>query len=505
MQISSRQGSIECGANMSVDLVNEVGATYSLLIAGYLVSRRLTVLSRGGGALVLAYSVAFGVGLVIVVSSFTTLLSMNSRPLALLGPVAVAATVALFRGTGQRASVALRESGLLFVAATTAGALAAAFRWGSLTGDSFHQVANSRLAANNRLWLLAMSDPFDFEEFALGYAMLQMPSAWGGNLTNFSIGPLIGVAILIVLLDALRGGAEGAPAIASWAPVLLVGSSYFYWVMVSYINSHAAVALLLLVAYHASREGGISTIGDVRIVVVILMSLVLLRVENVLLITLFLSTLVWADGRSPQRLMVVRWGFGCIGAVTVIVQAVNYAAYSEAGLPPSRAIVGLGALGLLLMFAGMPLTSRLADRGLLPFRYSVIPLVAANVFYASVDPWAFLESLSATSQNLFMFRGGWGMLAPLLVLLMVGGLIDRGASGDHRELLRFVRNAALLLFFTAFLRDLPFRVGEGDSFNRQLFHLLPLTVLGVGAWVSSWFARGSVISEEVAPSRHPTS
>ena len=115
-------------------------------------------------------------------------------------------------------------------------------------------------------------------------------------------------------------------------------------------------------------------------------------------------------------------------------------------------------------------------------------LLAANVAYAVLDRRAFARSVLATLENLFASRGGWG-IQPIAVILLAGTAWLTTSSNDRegaevRALLRFCLAAVLLLFFPRFLRDLQFGVGAGDSFNRQLFHLLPLVMVAIG-WSGS--------------------
>jgi hypothetical protein len=128
---------------------------------------------------------------------------------------------------------------------------------------------------------------------------------------------------------------------------------------------------------------------------------------------------------------------------------------------------------------------------ILPIRWGwVLPaLLAANAAWAVLDLRGFAVSSLATAQNLFAWSGGWGILPPLLLgLAIAAALVGRLADGGRSEilpLLTFCLAAALLLFFTGFLREEPFRLGAGDSLNRQLFHVVPLCLLALGRAIGS--------------------
>jgi hypothetical protein len=86
----------------------------------------------------------------------------------------------------------------------------------------------------------------------------------------------------------------------------------------------------------------------------------------------------------------------------------------------------------------------------------------------------------ATEQNLLYGAGGWGFsLLILAVLVLVGVVVARG---EAIHFLRFpVTSFVPLGFLLAYLRDLPFRVGAGDSLNRLWIHIVPLAMLFVVA------------------------
>jgi hypothetical protein len=473
---------------MWADLVYEAATTMMVIVTGYLLCRRASVLADAKRSVVLAYSLAFGASGVIVVSALTSLLSINGPAVSLLAPLALGAAVAGVRGIGRPVNSAVRELAVVPLVVAVVTLLARFFRWGNLTGDSWHHIANARLLATNRLGLLASTDPVNFEEFAIGYSLFQMHSSWGGHLANFTLGPLLGLAVLILLLEALEDILGRRHVLVSRGLVALVAVAWFFWVISTYVNSHMLVALLILTAYQASRSGTMQDGWDIAAVALLLVVLVLLRVENILVVTLFLATLPFWGQPGPQPITLARWGFFFTGLTTVIIQSLNVFAYRSVGLPLTISTVGLGLLGTALLVVAL-LTPRLVSWRLLPLRYVLVLLLGANAVYLLVEPGEFRMSVVATARNLFAFDGDWGLLAPFLILAAVGGLLDMRTHGEHRAILRFVRDASLVLFFTGFLRDVPFRVGAGDSLNRQLFHLLPLVVLGVGGWVGALIDR----------------
>jgi hypothetical protein len=474
------------------DLLHEALINTALMIAGYallLIVRSARSVDADRRVTPAAAWVALGGASFVLVLAVTSLLHVNRPAVVLLPPVLALALALAVRRSGSVVIDLVRAVPAAALIASAAAVVARAFRLGSFTGDSFHLIANSRLFAQNRILLFALDAPSEFEGFPPGYSLLQMPSAWGGHTANLSLGLLIAGAIIIQVAHLLRTGPRPAPPLLTVAVVGTLMATHFFWVMTNYVNSHAVVALLLLVAYALLRDAeqpqhhSARSVGELAPLLVVLSALVLLRVENVLVLLLFLTLLSRTDDAASGRVSTLRAGLVAVGATAVLHQTVVIAVYVAAGSSPS-----VSSLGLLGVGVGALLTAAFAPwlirARVLPADYAVLVLLAANAGYAILDRRAFARSVLATLENLFAWRGGWGIL-PIAVILLAGTAWLTTSSDDRegaevRALLRFCLAAVLLLFFTGFLRDLPFRVGAGDSFNRQLFHLLPLVMVAIG-------------------------
>ena len=436
-----------------------------------------------------AAAVALGSSAFILVLAVTSLLHINRPAVVLLPPALALALAVTVRRSGSIVIHVVRAVPAAALIAATAAVVARLLRMGSFTGDSFHLIANARLFAHNRILLFALDEPFGFESFPPGYSLLQLPSAWGGHTANLSLGLLVAGAIIVQIGDLLRAGPRPAPTLLVGAVVGTLVATHFFWVMTTYINSHALVALLLLVAYALLRDAErppelpAPSVGGLAPLLVVLSALVLLRVENVLILVLFLSVLWRIDRASPGRTRTLRAGLAVVGATAVLHQMVVIAVYVATGSSPSVSSLGLTGVGIAALLTAA-FTPWLIRARVLPAEYAVLAMVAANVAYAALDLRSFARSVLAVLENLFALRGGWGIL-PIAVVLLAGAAWlttspDDREGAEVRRLLRFCVAAVLLLFFTGFLRDEPFRVGAGDSFNRQLFHLLPLVMVAIG-------------------------
>jgi hypothetical protein len=253
--------------------------------------------------------------------------------------------------------------------------------------------------------------------------------------------------------------------------------------MATYINAHAVVALMLLATFLRLRAGEGRFFDDLPLMLMIA-GLVVLRVENLLLVALMLTTRIGLqDGSDSARIRTTRFALAAAGTTGLAHQGIVLGLYRAAEQSVTRSSFGLTAVAGGLLIAAV-LTRPLFRARLLPVRWAIPALLAANFGYAVLDLRGFTNSLLATAQNLFAWEGGWGVLPPLLLVLasMAAASIRHldDDDGDVAVLLNFCLAAVLLLFFAGFLREVPFRTGGGDSLNRQLFHLTPLVLVAIG-------------------------
>lgn len=476
------------------DIAFESLTLLSLLVAGRALVQFLPGHDEGTEPVKLAWSVAYGCGVTIITFGLTSLLHVNRPSILLLPPLLTLAVSTIRRGPRQGAAATLRTTPLLLAVSATASTAAFALRLGSYTGDTFQLIASARALAQNLRGSSARLSPFNFEEYPPGYSLLQMPSAWGGHTANHGLGLLLAFSILVLLLDGLRTAPRPPSSLAIAATIGLLASAHFFWVMATYVNSHAVVALLLLAAVLRLTEVSGRLRDDAPILLAVA-ALVVLRVENLLLIALLLTSPLSISPRSRTgQIRRVRGALAVAGTVGLVHQGTVIILYRSAHQTPSRSALGMAvvALGLITLSFIAPLLMR---RRLLPLRGAALALLALNVLYSILDPASFIASTRATAHNLFMWQGGWGILPPLLLVLIVTtALIGHQTPQDRADivpLLHFCLSAVLLLFFTAFLREVPFRTGGGDSLNRQLFHLAPICMLAIGRAIGASSSKGS--------------
>ena len=126
---------------------------------------------------------------------------------------------------------------------------------------------------------------------------------------------------------------------------------------------------------------------------------------------------------------------------------------------------------------------RLATRSAIALYFSGVLLLC--LLDSQRDLGLLTRSIGAIATN-FISNGGWGVTVMLVVLFFA--VPDRYLT----ELTRLLKDALLgstaVLLGLAVIRQGEYRLGAGDSFNRIMFHYLPITGVFVGLCLSSLLA-----------------
>ena len=149
-------------------------------------------------------------------------------------------------------------------------------------------------------------------------------------------------------------------------------------------------------------------------------------------------------------------------------------------------IASLAACGALVLIS----KQEWVQRWLLPYLPQLMLgglalLLAAMVI---IKPGHMMISVWITIRNTFEV-GGWGIAWPLFGFLFALSLAGPRVPGE-KLFFYGIWSFLLLLVGIVFFRN-PFRLGWGDSGNRMLTHILPITVL----YISMKAAQGSTLKE----------
>lgn len=384
------------------------------------------------------------------------------------------------------------------------------------TGDSFHYSSLAGLIGRGELDLAI----WDTITRSFGISAVHGPSVLTGELYFDGFSMLIAVASSVMLFV---GVASSVPSrlrlqhhwslVAGTVAVALLWMPFIWRFNASYLNSHALVAAVVLLAVTWIRDRT-PTAGeaspdrwawrDLIALSLLLGSLAMSRAEGPYFVALITAVVVWVGfDFLVQRPLVARattaailfavallwqlillagpdvvWGDGFAGILSdtrteeradfLLVTALPFVLY---------AVVGMLAAALpLLDPARRPRLHRLVPVG------ALTGVLLANIgsFVISRDRgW---DSLTSTYENVLGGEGGWGVVgATVLCFATVLSLIAGWRAWNELTLLAYL---PLLIVPLGVLRggayeggEIAFRVGVTDSMNRILLHFYPLALL----------------------------
>ena len=419
--------------------------------------------------------IALGFALVALGLPTTPLLVL---PLTLALP-AIAWTVALSRGR----EVGIPTNLTLFVALVVAfavvmlrGANLVAYHW-----DSFRYLTVGSLLERGELERAGL---FLLETRLLAVPLLHAPAQIQGELYLRSVTPLLGVATLGLVAWLLRTSLR--PKLGDsgslWFVVVGVGTlvSINRFVFHSfYLNGHLIVATLLFAV--AAAPWVRSLAGDhlarplLAMQLLAMPVLVVTRPETTLLAGLAILPFLLAD----------RFPFGERAAVAMalgssIIAWNGFYVREHEGLDQvSGEVWFLLALGLLCFLALPLLCLRHLTRRASPLLGAIeVGLWCLLGVFALRDSDILWRSLVATARNGLLDAASWGVALGVLAVLTV--LVWFFAPSTGSIFLRFPLTTFVpFSFIMAYLRDGAYRVNPADSFNRMLFHIVPIAIVYV--------------------------
>jgi hypothetical protein len=347
---------------------------------------------------------------------------------------------------------------------------------------------------------------FQLEKRMLTVSLQHAPANLSGDYYLASLGPLLGAATVFLLallcqagLRSRLGDSSTIPLIAVAAVLLLVTTNRFV-LNLFYVNSHLLVGTLLLLLagtawVNATRPPGAPDSGLLPIQLVALPVLVIARPEGALLAAIVIAPIVLSRTLPlTHRSALVT----VLGGSVVIWQLFLLTLVQDRGGEVTQAIVGMLAFGAFLLATAPLLQWRALEARPLLLLSLIEGLLWGVLLIAVVrDPEPFADSVSATVRNTIEGDGGWGLSLVFLAVLALLALVATRASS--RIALRYpVTMFVPLMFLLVYLREGAYRVGPGDSLNRMLIHIVPLTVLFLASTAAS---KPTWISRAEAPTR----
>jgi hypothetical protein len=482
-------------------VIPELLSVVAVLAGGCLAARAAGI----RGWVLPALGLVAGVSLQLAVGLLQVVTPLPTSP-ALTLAVTFAAPAAWWalrwrRGDDVRISVP-HAAGLLAVLAVVVAVLRAAnlAKWHT---DSFmylmagELIADGRYASDVSTYLLTAR--------TLGVPLLHAPAHLGGDYFLTSIHALLAAATLAIVIWLLRRGLAYAAAPAALTTfavlggVLLLTNNRFVF-SAFYLNGHLLVALLLLVIAGNGwllARGVVPADAPPRALIMLqavaIPALVISRPEAAMLAVLALLP-TWLAGqvRARHRMVTV----ATLGAANTVWQGFVAWIHLARDAPLPLTTIGSLALGVLLL-AAIPLLRRPLRVWLLWAAEGGLWLALLG-FVAARGPANLLESAGATAVNV-LYAGRWGLSVLILILLVLGVLLL--SRVPHLTYLRFpVTTFVPLGFLLAYLRDIPYRIGFGDSLSRMFMHVVPLAVLYViAAMAAAVAARAPAVPQQRVP------
>jgi len=266
-----------------------------------------------------------------------------------------------------------------------------------------------------------------------------------------------------------------AIAAASVSGAALVLVSYMLRLQFSLLNSHLVVAGLLSLGA-AAALAPVDNEARSRLLpvsAIALSALAMARAEGPLVVALVMTALVAGDGlpRHTWRQL------GTIGALPAAVWYWRLAAGGASGdiMSPTRSAFMIGALAAPVAVLAIP-QLQFVRRWLLPIAFAALTCAIAGL--AISDPDGFGTSAATTAGNL-LTTGSWGPVWWLLIPALVVGIVAGPTLEREDSWLLILLGFGGLVLILGGIRDFPFRAGFGDSGNRIMIHIVPLTLLFV--------------------------
>ena len=350
--------------------------------------------------------------------------------------------------------------------------------------DSFNYLNTAALLSSDQMEHAA---PNWLQLRALGVPSLHAPANHTGAYYLRSITPLLALSTVLTLSWlCLRWCREEHSGMFSVSLSVMVGLLLLSHQRFAYhaflINGHIFFAAMLLVivggSWMLANDLTQQRRGILLLQCICIPTLIVLRPDGAIfaglaLIPSFVSSKFLALHRASL--------LGVLGLGVAIWHAYLWHRYALVGDYIPSTVTGMVGLGLICLLA-VPILYWQPNAPWMPWALPTIEvgLWSAVALLGLRDLPALRESVRATFHNVILDAGGWGISLKLIALIVL--VLVLISEGENRVFLRYVVTTFLpTCLVLGFLRDLPYRVGSGDSLNRMFVHILPLAVLLIGS------------------------
>ncbi len=269
--------------------------------------------------------------------------------------------------------------------------------------------------------------------------------------------------------------------------VIFMISSYFMMFNIYYVNHHIIMAYLILVCivlfYDSCLDkNAISQDNNIFYLINFYMiGMLFLRAESSLLIAMM--TLIFVTIRKDKNIIYcipfiisnlfsLVWGITLSQLVSTTADIVN----------PTYALI-LAMVNLTVIIYTV-LIHKIDKRKRIKLLNVLLVLSLGVIGFAFITNTPYmLESCGSLITNLFTFRGEIGLtsgmwgVSPTICLILIIPLSFFSNLPNKRIFLYMIVFYLNLIIILGYLRNLPYRIGWGDSGNRMLIHITPLVIM----------------------------
>lgn len=349
--------------------------------------------------------------------------------------------------------------------------------------DSFRYVMTGALLADGNYRELVSENLLT--KRLLSVPILHTPATLADEYYLRSLVPLLALAIMGALAWLYWNGVRDRVGpvtligIGALGVALLVTNNRFVF-HAFYINGHLFFAALLLAivgcAWLLATNRTLPEPGLLTLLLVSIPALVVTRPEasivaGVALLPFVVSARI-AVAHRIAALAVLGGSVALWHGLIVVIQLTGGSSL------PFSAVGGLTLGVVILLLIPVMLWRTLPRFGGLILVTAEMLLWLALIALAVRDPANLRTSLRATAENVLLGAGSWGL--SLVALAVLGAGVFVLLKAQEQIFLRYPLTTFVpLAFLFAYLRDSPYRVGDGDSLNRMLIQVVPLATLYV--------------------------
>lgn len=406
--------------------------------------------------------------------------SPGARPMWVLACLGVAVVARAALGAARHGTLLRFAIGAACSVSVAVVALVALY-WALgpvLTFDSYRFVLQGRALRGNRLDLGAAG----VSDFPLLVTHVQaIARAIGDEYSTYAAGvaaslALVGAVDLVLPSFGLRARRRSAVLLASTAAMaVVVGSVYMLRVQLVYLNSHlvtaslftGVVALCVAAARLDVRWPYVMAAGGFAA------GITLARVEGLVFVPLLV--VFFADVVSPTRREALMFGATAL-APGVLWYGALVAAGSEGDiLSPVRSgallLAACGAVAISMLHPANALRRHLPAIAMAGLCVALVGLLFVRREHTAI-------SLSAMARNAFvdgLWGPWWWMIVPMMIVTALVCSPRRTENAWQLVTVGYVVVVACL----GGLRQIPYRLGWGDSANRMLVHVAPVLAISL--------------------------